>query len=177
MWGGGGGARAGACSSPAGTRCQAGRPTVTYAVLWYPVCRCCVMLSCDMGSLVCRLLSVCCALSFRRFVCSVAACSPRVTLLLVTCCAVLCCVPLLCQTVEGNVSVIFGPGEMEEALEKNKDKLVVLFCGLTWCRWVNTEVSFGLPGGADSHRLATHSTVRRTRLPGARGKASPARYA
>ena len=24
--------------------------------------------------------------------------------------------------------------------------------------------------GADSHRLATHSTVRRTRLPGARGK-------
>lgn len=40
----------------------------------------------------------------------------------------------LLETVEGNVSVIFGPGEMEEALEKNKDKLVVLFCGLTWCR-------------------------------------------
>ena len=32
--------------------------------------------------LVCRLLSVCCTLSFRRFVCSVAACSPHVTLLL-----------------------------------------------------------------------------------------------
>ena len=26
-------------------------------------------------------------------------------------------------------------------------------------------------GGADSHRLATHSAIRRTRLPGARGKA------
>ena len=35
----------------------------------------------------------------------------------------------------------------------------------------------GLPGGADSHRLATHSAIRRTRLPGARGRASPARCA
>ena len=35
----------------------------------------------------------------------------------------------------------------------------------------------GLPGGVDSHRLATHSAIRQTRLPGARGKASPARYA
>jgi hypothetical protein len=32
-------------------------------------------------------------------------------------------------------------------------------------------------GGADSHQLATHSAIRRTRLQGARGKASPARYA
>lgn len=38
------------------------------------------------------------------------------------------------QTVEGNVSVIFSAEEMEETLAKNKDKLVVLFCGLTWCR-------------------------------------------
>jgi hypothetical protein len=40
------------------------------------------------------------------------------------------------QTVEGNVSVIFSAEEMEETLAKSKDKLVVLFCGLTWCRWV-----------------------------------------
>lgn len=32
------------------------------------------------------------------------------------------------------MSVIFGTQELEEALAKNKDKLVVLFCGLTWCR-------------------------------------------
>ena len=32
-------------------------------------------------------------------------------------------------------------------------------------------------GGADTHRLATHTANRRTRLPGARGKATPARYA
>ena len=32
-------------------------------------------------------------------------------------------------------------------------------------------------GGADPHRLAPHSAIRRIRLPGARGKASPARYA
>lgn len=36
---------------------------------------------------------------------------------------------------EGNVSVIFSEQELEEALAKNPDKLVVLFCGLTWCRW------------------------------------------
>jgi hypothetical protein len=42
---------------------------------------------------------------------------------------------LLLQTVEGNVSVIFAAEELEEALAKNPDKLVVLFCGLTWCRW------------------------------------------
>ena len=36
----------------------------------------------------------------------------------------------------------------------------------------------GLPeGGGDSHRLATHNAIRQTRLPGARGRASPARYA
>jgi hypothetical protein len=35
----------------------------------------------------------------------------------------------------------------------------------------------GLPGGADSHRLATHSAIRQSRRPGARGKVSPARYA
>jgi hypothetical protein len=35
----------------------------------------------------------------------------------------------------------------------------------------------GFPGGAHSHRLATHSAIRRTRLPGARGRAPPARYA
>lgn len=40
----------------------------------------------------------------------------------------------LLQTVEGNVSVIFSEQELEEALAKNPDKLVVLFCGLTWCR-------------------------------------------
>lgn len=38
------------------------------------------------------------------------------------------------QTVAGDVSVIFGQQEMEEVLTKHKDKLVVLFCGLTWCR-------------------------------------------
>ena len=42
--------------------------------------------------------------------------------------------PPLVQTVEGNVSVIFSAEEMEEVLAKNPDKLVVLFCGLTWCR-------------------------------------------
>jgi hypothetical protein len=36
--------------------------------------------------------------------------------------------------VEGNVSVIFAAEELEEALAKNPDKLLVLFCGLTWCR-------------------------------------------
>jgi hypothetical protein len=42
--------------------------------------------------------------------------------------------PCCAQTVEGDVSVIFSAEEMEEVLAKNKDKLVVLFCGLTWCR-------------------------------------------
>eukprot|EP00882_Tetradesmus_deserticola_P007602 GHRQ01008006.1.p1 GENE.GHRQ01008006.1~~GHRQ01008006.1.p1 ORF type:complete len:193 (+),score=115.77 GHRQ01008006.1:1013-1591(+) len=40
----------------------------------------------------------------------------------------------LLETVEGNVSVIFTAEELEEALAKHPDKLVVLFCGLTWCR-------------------------------------------
>ncbi|KAF6258804.1 hypothetical protein COO60DRAFT_1701175 [Scenedesmus sp. NREL 46B-D3] len=40
----------------------------------------------------------------------------------------------LLQTVEGNVSVIFTAEELEEALSNNPEKLVVVFCGLTWCR-------------------------------------------
>eukprot|EP00878_Enallax_costatus_P006243 GHUV01006546.1.p1 GENE.GHUV01006546.1~~GHUV01006546.1.p1 ORF type:complete len:282 (+),score=101.97 GHUV01006546.1:468-1313(+) len=40
----------------------------------------------------------------------------------------------LLQTVAGDVSVIFSEGEVEEALAAHTDKLVVLFCGLTWCR-------------------------------------------
>jgi hypothetical protein len=31
-------------------------------------------------------------------------------------------------------------------------------------------------GGGDTHRVATHSAIRRTQLPGAGGIASPARY-
>jgi hypothetical protein len=47
---------------------------------------------------------------------------------------------------------------------------VALVCGgADFCVWVTR-------GGADSHRLATHSAIRRTRLPGVQGKASPARY-
>lgn len=52
------------------------------------------------------------------------------------CRPVLCLLPVWLQTVEGDVSVIFSAEEMEEVLAKSKDKLVVLFCGLTWCRWV-----------------------------------------
>ena len=39
------------------------------------------------------------------------------------------------------------------------------------------HIFFGLPRGADSHRLATHSAIRQTRLPGAQGTASAAGYA
>ena len=35
----------------------------------------------------------------------------------------------------------------------------------------------GYQGGADSHRLATHSAIRRTRLPGARGTGMSAQHA
>eukprot|EP00879_Flechtneria_rotunda_P022339 GHRR01023569.1.p1 GENE.GHRR01023569.1~~GHRR01023569.1.p1 ORF type:complete len:266 (+),score=106.46 GHRR01023569.1:308-1105(+) len=40
----------------------------------------------------------------------------------------------LLQTVAGDVSVIFTEAELEEALKTHSDKLLVLFCGLTWCR-------------------------------------------
>jgi hypothetical protein len=52
--------------------------------------------------------------------------------------------PCCAQTVEGDVSVIFSAEEMEEVLAKNKDKLVVLFCGLTWCRYVLVVVGLGV---------------------------------
>ena len=37
---------------------------------------------------------------------------------------------------EGLVSVIFTSEELEEILAKQKDRLVVMFCGLSWCRWL-----------------------------------------
>lgn len=34
----------------------------------------------------------------------------------------------------GDVTVIFSEAELDEILQKNAEQLVVLFCGLTWCR-------------------------------------------
>lgn len=38
------------------------------------------------------------------------------------------------QTVGGAVNMIFTADELEETVQKCSDKLVVLMCGLTWCR-------------------------------------------
>lgn len=38
------------------------------------------------------------------------------------------------DVVEGDLSLIFSEAELDEILTKNKDKLTVLFCALTWCR-------------------------------------------
>lgn len=38
------------------------------------------------------------------------------------------------QTETGAVSVVFTAEEVEEVLAKHKEQLVVMFCGLTWCR-------------------------------------------
>lgn len=40
----------------------------------------------------------------------------------------------LLETVDGTVSVIFSEGELDEVLAKHSKRLVVMFCGVTWCR-------------------------------------------